>query len=120
MILILEQGTWKNALLLAGTLPNVHFLIPLKSKKWHWIHKFFYSVHQVEEENNIESILKTAQSYVEKGLVPCLMLENRPPQKQKSPANSFLDFFKPTTTQMLYVRPGKDPESGKNTLQFEK
>jgi acyl-[acyl-carrier-protein]-phospholipid O-acyltransferase/long-chain-fatty-acid--[acyl-carrier-protein] ligase len=119
-IFVLEKGTWTNALLLAGTMPNIHFLIPFKSKKWHWTHKCFYSFHQVAEETHIEEILHMAKSYVSKGLIPCLMLENTLPQKVQSSTNSFLDFFKRSPTQMIYVRHIKDSETGKSAFQFEK
>lgn len=119
-ILILENASWRNALLLAGTMPNIHFLIPTGSKNWHKLYKFFYSIHQVPSESFIEDILKIARTYADKGLVPCLMLDNPAPQKTPSTRNSFLDFFKRTSTQVIYVRPYHDPSTGKSTLLFEK
>jgi acyl-[acyl-carrier-protein]-phospholipid O-acyltransferase/long-chain-fatty-acid--[acyl-carrier-protein] ligase len=119
-ILILEKATWTNALLLSGTMPDIHFLIPSSSKRWHWIHQFFYSFHKVAEEKNIEEILQTARTYAEKGITPCLMLEKTLPQKPQSSTNSFLDFFKRSSTQLLYVRKIKDPDTNRLTFQFEK
>jgi len=119
-ILILEQATWLRALLLAGTVPNLHFLIPSEGKRWHWFHRMFYSFHRVAKEKNMEEILQTAKTFVDKGLTPCLMLDKALPHKPQPSTNSFLDFFKRTPVQVLYVRPAKDVESGKSTFEFGK
>lgn len=118
-ILILEKASWRNALLVAGTMPNIHFLVPKGSKHWHKLYKFFYSIHQVPPESSMQEILQIARTYAEKGLVPCLMLDGTAPQKASS-KNSFLDFFKRTATQVIYVRPSHDPATGKSTINFEK
>lgn len=117
-ILVLEQPSWLNAILLSGAVPNVHFLIPKGSKNSSFLHHLLDSFHQVAEESNIDEIIKAAQSYIEQGITPCLILEKRLPQKPKSPTNSFLDFFKRSSTELLYVRPCKDPETNKSTFQF--
>ena len=119
-ILILEQATWTRALLLAGTVPNLHFLIPSDGKRWHWFHRLFYSIHRVAQEKNMEEILQTSKTFVDKGLTPCLMLDKSLPHKPQSSTNAFLDFFKRTPTQVLYIKQVKDPESGKTTFEFEK
>lgn len=119
-ILVLEKATWSNALLLAGALPNVHFLIPKNSRRWHWFLQFFYSLHLVDEEKNIGEILKTAQTYMNVGLIPCIMLEETLPQKTQVQTNAFRDFFKRSSRQMLYVRRVKDIGTGRKTFQFEK
>lgn len=119
-MLVLEKATWRNALLLAGALPNVHYLIPSNSKRWRWYHRYFYSVHQIPDENEIEEILNSAKSYMEQGIIPCLMLEKNLPRKQQSSTNSFLDFFKRTSNQLLYVRLIEDTDTGKTTFRFEK
>lgn len=119
-MLVLERATWKNALLLAGALPNIHYLIPSGSQKWRWYHRFFYSLHQIENENQIEELLRSAKSYIQQGFIPCLMLEKTLPYKQHASTNSFRDFFKRTSNQLFYVRLIKDVESGTTTFRFEK
>ena len=119
-ILIFEQASWNKALLLNGSLPNIHFLIPAGSKKWHWFFPFFYSIHKVSSEKNIEEIIRSAKTYLDQGLIPCLMLEKTLPQKQLPSSNSFLDFFKRTSSQMLYVRFLNEQEDGMLSIRFEK
>jgi len=120
-ILILEKATWKNALLLSGSVANLHFLIPHSSKNWKWYHPCFYSIHRVDEEYNTQELLKTAQSYTERGLVPCLMLDQtHPTQGPSSSSNAFLDFFKRSSQQILLVRPTKDARKGSLTFKFDK
>lgn len=119
-ILILEESTWKNALLLAGTMPNIHFLIPRDSKNWHWLYHFFASIHQVADEGHPEEVLKIAQEYVERDLVPCVMLEKVLPEEHKTTTNAFIGFFKPPSSQRLHVKPAKDPRTGKNTFLLER
>ena len=119
-ILVLEQPSWLSAIMLSGAIPNVHFLIPKGSKNSSFFHRLLDSFHLVSEESNIDEILKMAQSYIEKGITPCLILEKRLPQKLKPSTNSFLDFFTRSSTQLLYVRPCKDPDTNKPTFQFEK
>jgi acyl-[acyl-carrier-protein]-phospholipid O-acyltransferase / long-chain-fatty-acid--[acyl-carrier-protein] ligase len=118
-ILILEKASWRSALLLAGTMPNIHFLIPAGSKNWHKLYKFFYSIHQVPSENAMPEILQIARTYADKGLIPCLMLEGAATQKASASKNSFLDFFKRSSAQVVYVRPAHDQTTGRSTLSFE-
>jgi len=120
VILVLEEATWKNALLLAGALPNIHYLIPSGSKKWRWYHSYCYSLHKVVGENQIKEILHSANSYAQQGMIPCLMLEKKLPQKQRVFINTLLSLFKRPSNQLLYVRPVKDEPSGTTTLRFEK
>lgn len=120
-ILVLEKATLKNALLLAGAVPNVHFLFPLGSKKWKWFFPFFYSFHRAEEESNREELFKTARQYTDNDMIPCLMLEHPLPQKTSAPnANVFLDFFTSSSTQILRVCPLIDSKEGSMTFRFEK
>ncbi len=119
-LLVLENANWHRALLLAGALPNIHYLVPLGSKKWRWHHRFLYSVHPVAEESNLNGILKSAAGYIDEGLIPCLMLEKTLPAKPQPSSNSFFDFFKRSSHQILYVKILKDPVTGKMTLRFEK
>ena len=119
-ILILEPATWKEALLLAGTQPNIHFLIPAGSKLWHKGHSLFSSFHLVASQDHIDQVVETARAYTDQGLIPCLLLEKPLPQKTPSAMKAFLDFFKRTSITVFHVRPAKDPISGKPTFSFEK
>lgn len=119
-ILVLEKATWRNALLLAGTMPNIHFLIPAASKNWHKLYKCFYSIHQIPMGASMQDTLQIARTYTDKGLVPCIMLDESTPQRPSPSTKSFLDFFKRSPAQVVYVIPSADKATGKSTLLFEK
>src|SRR5581483_5169907 len=118
-ILVLENATWRNALLLAGTMPNIHFLIPATSKNWHNLYKCFYSIHQIPVGTSMQDTLQIARSYTERDLVPCIMLDTSTLQKPSASTNSFLAFFKRTPAQVIYVLPTLDKATGKFTFLFE-
>lgn len=119
-VLILEPATWKEALLLAGIVPNIHFLVPSDSKLWHKCHRFFYSIHLVASQEHMEQVIQTARTYTDKDLIPCLLLEKPLGQRTQSSMKAFLDFFKRASTTVFYVRPIRDGVTGKLTLSFEK
>jgi acyl-[acyl-carrier-protein]-phospholipid O-acyltransferase / long-chain-fatty-acid--[acyl-carrier-protein] ligase len=89
-ILILENGTWKEALLLLGLQPNLHFLIPSPSKK----KRFFYFFHPIMEDIEVDLLLKEADSIERKGGIPCLFLKNAFPKEQLPSPNQWLNLFK--------------------------
>jgi acyl-[acyl-carrier-protein]-phospholipid O-acyltransferase / long-chain-fatty-acid--[acyl-carrier-protein] ligase len=119
-ILILEPATWKEALLLAGTMPNIHFLIPSGSKLWRKSHSLFSSIHLVASQDHIDQVVETARAYTDQGLIPCLLLEKPLPKKTPSAMKAFLDFFHRSSIAVFHVRPSKDPVTGKPTFSFEK
>ncbi len=116
-ILVLEKATWRRALLLAGTLPSVHFFIPAGSRLYHWYHRFFKSIHLVPQHASLETLVTQVKEFETHDITPCLLLENTLSQKQPA-SNSFFDFFKRSSGQVLYVRFVEDP-SGR-TVRFEK
>lgn len=119
-ILIFEQATWTQVLLLAGTLPNVHFLIPSSSQHWRWYLRFLFSFHRVADEKNADTIIETAKFFLDKEATPCLLLD-RPLSKKISPAtSSFWDFFKPSFGQLFEVKSLISTESDKPTFEFKK
>ncbi len=119
-VLVLEQFTWVDALLLSGSVPNIHFLIPKSAKSQRRMHCLFFSFHPVSDESNLDEILRLAKSCIGQGIIPCLLLEKPLPQKPKPSTNSFLDFFKRPSMQLFYVRLSKDAETNRPTFQFEK
>ena len=119
-VLIMEKASWRNALLLAGTLPSVHFFVPVGSKLSRWYHRFFYSVHTVPADLSIKDLIEKTREFQDQGTIPCLMVEGTLPQKQAPSTNSFIDFFKRTPSQVLYPRFINDPDKGGQTLRFEK
>lgn len=120
-ILIMENGSWRNALLLAGILPKAHFLVPMGSKKWRWYLPVFYSIHQAPKQQNVEELITSTKKYQEQGVIPCLMLERSLSLTQPSTTtNPFFSLFKRSSTQIFFVRFVKDKESGKLTVHFEK
>jgi acyl-[acyl-carrier-protein]-phospholipid O-acyltransferase/long-chain-fatty-acid--[acyl-carrier-protein] ligase len=118
-ILILENASWRHALLLAGVLPNIHFLIPADSKKWRWYHSLFFSIHRAPEEGHIEEIINQAKKYQQQEIVSCVMLSGTLSQNQVQPSSSFFNFFK-RSSPIFYVRFIKDKASRRQTVRFEK
>ena len=118
-ILILENASWRQALLLTGVLPNVHFLIPADSKKWRWYHPFFFSIHRSPEERHIEEIIAQAKKHQEQKTVPCVMLSGALPQNLIQAQSSFFNIFK-RNSPIFYVRFIEDKVSGKQSVRFEK
>lgn len=117
-ILVLENATWRQAMLLAGVLPNIHFFLPAGSHQLHWYHRFFYSVHPLPEEAQTEAFFTKAKDYQDQGIIPCLLLENSLPEKKPASSNPFLELFKRNSSQIIYVRFVK--EADKLTVKFEK
>ncbi|MBI2810827.1 MAG: MFS transporter [Candidatus Melainabacteria bacterium] len=118
-ILLMEKSTWRDAFLLAGTLPNTHFLIPAGSKKWHWFNRFFYSLHLVPAEDNIARIIEEAKDHAEKGVIPCVLLDGSVTKKLQTSSKSFLDIFKRSSIELTFVSVVPDPDDKKLTLHFE-
>lgn len=119
-ILILEEASWNRALLLAGCLPNIHFLIPEESKHWHRHLSLFYSFHKIPSEKTTDEILSTAKRYLDQGLIPCVIWDGVLTEKPQLSRNAFLEFFRRSSSQIRYVRFIKDPDTGKHTFSFEK
>ena len=118
-ILILENASWRNALLLTGFLPNIHFLVPASSKKWRWYHSLFFSIHRASEEGQMEEILNQAKKYQQQEIISCVMLSGALSQSQVQTPSSFFNFFK-RNSPIFYVRFVKDKTSGRQTVHFEK
>lgn len=119
-VLILENATWGRALILTGALSNIHFLIPAESKLLRWYHRFFYSFHTLSEKKSIEEMIQIAKEYTQKGIIPCLILEETIPQKNLSSSKSFLGFFKNPDDQILSIHFFRDPKDNRLTIRFEK
>lgn len=119
-ILVMENASWRNALLLSGTLPSVHFFVPTGSKLSRWYHRFFCSVHAIPPETQIDGLIDKTRDLAEQGIIPCLMLEKTLPQKMQSSSNSFIDFFRRSSSQILFVRFIDNSDKSGQTLRFEK
>lgn len=120
LILVMENPSWKNALLLAGILPQVHFFISEESPRWHWIYRCFYSIHSIPRQGNIEAIIAKTKDHEDHRMIPCLLLDHPLQQKYPSVPGSLIDFFKRPSTQMLYVYFSHDPITRQLTVRFEK
>lgn len=118
-ILVLENASWREGLLLAGMLPNVHFFIPAGSKYWRWYFALLYSVHRVPKDKVLEKAIDHTKGSQE-GMIPCLMLEEAPLKKTSPLLDAFFQYFKRGTFQTLIVRPMKDEHTRRTTFTFEK
>ncbi|MES2121540.1 MAG: MFS transporter [Chlamydiota bacterium] len=116
-ILILEKFSWKKALLLAGTIPNVHFILPENSKKRHWFLRFFYSFHIVHPEKNASDYLSYAKTLLDRQTVPCLLIDQTiapvPQEKSKQ-----FQLFKGPETKVAFAHLIRDPRTGRSSFDF--
>jgi hypothetical protein len=119
-VLVLESASWHQVLLLAGVVPNVHFLIPVDNPKLRWYHRFFYSIHIVPEQTQIETLVANTKHYQKRGIIPCLLVDKKIPFKPTSSTNSFFDFFKRSSSQILFVRFVPNIDKKGLTVRFEK
>ncbi len=116
-ILVLEKATWKNALLLLGSLPNIHLIIPTSHPQCiRWFHRLFFSFHIISDEANVEELIQCAQSILEKGDVPCLFLERPIPKKHVPSPNAFMDLFQKKSGQFLFATFERDPQTKRLVL----
>jgi acyl-[acyl-carrier-protein]-phospholipid O-acyltransferase/long-chain-fatty-acid--[acyl-carrier-protein] ligase len=120
LILVMENATWGKALMLAGGLPNVHFFIPMGSKQWRWYLRFFYSIHHVPNETQVEEIVSKSKDHQEKGIVPCLVLEGTLSSKHRPETNTFFDFFKRSPSRLVFVRFNEESPHKHPCIRFEK
>ncbi len=104
-IFVLENGQWKDALLLIGAIPNLHLLIPVKeNKRPAWFIRIFYSFHCLPAELNSNQLLETVKTHLKEGVVPCLFLKNHCPKALCRNVNSLLDFFKRSSSKILIAQ----------------
>ncbi len=113
LVLVLEKASWQQALLLAGLFSNLHFLVPRKSRQRRWFYSFFYSIHQIGEEVEMQLLPQITKPYIDKGLLPCLILDKGLPQK-KELFSLFSSF-----PYVVNVKSVIDPASGKRTFTFK-
>jgi acyl-[acyl-carrier-protein]-phospholipid O-acyltransferase/long-chain-fatty-acid--[acyl-carrier-protein] ligase len=118
-ILILEKGCWRDALLLMGSIPNLHLFIPVKETHRNpWYIRIFYSFHCIRAEESFEQLLTAAKAHLKEGIVPCLFLENHCPKEIERDVNPLLDFFRGSFTKILVAQFDKTPEG--LTVHFKK
>lgn len=120
-ILMLENGSLRNALLLVGSLPNVHLLIPVESlKSRHWFLRLFYSIHLIEATEDAEELIRTAKAYRKEGIIPCLLIEKPLLRKPQEYTKRLIDFFTRSTDPLFYIRCERSPQTSRLTLQISK
>lgn len=116
-ILILEKFSWKKALLLAGTIPNLHFVLSENSSKRHWYLRFFYSFHIVEAEKTLSEHISYAKTLLDKEAVPCLLLDNAVPHIPSEKSRSF-QLFKATEAHIVFAHLILDPKTARSSFDF--
>lgn len=102
-ILILENGKWRDAFLLLGLQPNIHFIIPSNDKKMRLIHRLFYFFHPAPEQSNIDLLLKQAESIELKGALVCLFLKAPFPKERLPIKSHWLTLFKKRSTPFYFI-----------------
>lgn len=76
-LLILENATWKHAILLLSVAPQIHFLVPKKEKRtFPWFQDLFYSLHLIPATNDISRLIELGAPYRKKGGIPCIFAPN--------------------------------------------
>lgn len=119
-IIVIEKFSWKKALLLAGSLSNAHFLIPIDSKKWRWWLRFLYTFHGIKVGDNATDMIAHAKVFLSQQATPCILLDKIvPPQTVEMP-RMFFDVFKRSSTEILYAHLIRDPKTNRQTFIFAK
>ena len=119
-IIVIEKFSWKKALLLAGSVQNVHFLIPSDSNKWRWWFRYLYTFHQIKIGDNAHDLIAQAKGFLAHDAIPCILLDKAvPPQNIEMP-RKFFDVFKKSSTQILYAHLIRDPKTNRQTFVFAK
>ncbi|MBS0620352.1 MAG: MFS transporter [Verrucomicrobia bacterium] len=117
-ILVLEGRTCQTALLLAGSIPSLHFLIPRDHKMLKWYHRFFYSVHIGPEEEHASELIREAKHLIEEGCTPCLLLQNPLPRKEVEKSNSLIHLFTGKAVKISFASIAQDPKTGALSLSI--
>lgn len=95
-ILIVENGTWKEAFLLLGLQPNLHFFFPSEKKS---SFPFFHRT-----TTTIDAVLKETDALKDKGAIPCLFLQSPFPKERIPAPPSWLAFFKKRPRPLFFIR----------------
>ncbi len=99
-ILILEKGTWRDALLVLGTVDRVRILVPRSTKGHHSrFYRLFNTFHLIPAEEDPMQLIAHAKKLLDRGLIPCLLLE----QPFHPRSRSFFDLFR-NSARLIFVR----------------
>lgn len=120
-LILLPEGSWKEALLLSGAIPNLHFYIAIENKRCHpWIHTLFPSMHVLRQNITDEELSKIVKDSTEIGTTPCLLLDKGNPLQSQNPFKRFLNFFTRSSVQILYAHFHEKTPSSPYTFSLTK
>ncbi len=120
-ILFLENSSWLKALLLLGSIPNIHLLIPTSTpKRKHWFLGIFYSIHFIPDTQEASSLLSAAKAYQKAGAIPCILIKQSLSLEPQATKSKFLDIFKRSPDSLFQLNISKLPRSSWLTLQINK
>lgn len=118
-IIVLEKASWRNALLLLGSLPRIHLIIPTSHPKcFTWFHRLFNSFHLISKQSDVEELIASAQDILEKGAVPCIFLEGSFPKERIPAEHPFFDLFQRKSYRLLFATFERDSLTSHLTVHF--
>jgi len=121
VLLVLTEATWSQALLLNGSISNLHFFLSPENKHCHpWFHSLFQSLHLLPADLQKENLLKIVAEAEKENIVPCLFLDKDLPNSLLESSNAFLDFFKKTSVTLYFVSFHKRTPSSPYTYSLVK
>lgn len=117
-ILIIEKFTWKKALLLLSSVPQVHYFLSEKSKKWCWIFHLLPNIHPLTAEQNLEDMITLSLPLIERGKIPCLLLDQALSFKENIPSKGLFSLFKKSIPSIFFTHFSKDLDNRTITAIF--
>ncbi len=104
-ILILQNASWKKAMLLLSVAQNAHLLLRQdgEKKRFPWFNWVFFSVKMIKSDNSLKPMLDAAKEMTDDTANPCILVESdKLPETLVSSPNMF-SLFKGKTSKFIYV-----------------
>ncbi|HEX2580085.1 MAG TPA: MFS transporter [Rhabdochlamydiaceae bacterium] len=104
-ILILQNASWKKAMLLLSVAQNAHLLLRQdgEKKRFPWFNWVFFSVTLVKSDASLEPLLSRAKNTADETVNPCIMVESEKLPDALISAPSMFDLFKEKSRKLIYV-----------------
>jgi acyl-[acyl-carrier-protein]-phospholipid O-acyltransferase/long-chain-fatty-acid--[acyl-carrier-protein] ligase len=104
-ILILQNASWKKAMLLLGVAQNAHLLLRQngEKKRFPWFNWVFFSVKLVKSDATLKPLLDAAKEMADDTANPCILVESEKLPETLVSSSSLLSLFKGKTSKFIYV-----------------
>ncbi len=104
-ILILQNGSWKKAMLLLSVAQNAHLLLKQNGdkKRFPWFNWVFFSVTMIKSDNSLKPLLDAAKEMDDETVNPCILVESAKLPETLVSSPSMFSIFKGKTSKFIYV-----------------